>query len=125
MNGQMLVGEGRGIREIPDDEFVKAINKLPQRMAERLEFMSHEHHVVRDFVVREMPRLHSPLSPRQLATATGIDSHRVSTILSELEKHLFFLVRNPEGDVCWAFPVTAERTAHHLLFSTGEKIFGA
>jgi hypothetical protein len=125
MSGQIIVGEGREIRNIPDDEFVNAVNHLPERMAERLAFMSRDHHTVRDFVVREMPRQRRPLSPFQIARITGIDFHRVSAILSELEEHLFFLVRNSEGDVNWAFPVTTDSTAHRLSFSSGENIFGA
>lgn len=121
----ILVGEGRDIRKIPDDEFVKAMKQLPERMAKRVEFMSRDHHVVRDFVVHEMPQQNRAISPGQIATATAIDSQRVLTILSELEKHLFFLVRNSEGDVNWAFPVTTDPTAHHLSFSSGESIFGA
>jgi len=46
-------------------------------------------------------------------------------ILTDLEKNLFFLVRDPEGNVSWAFPVTTSETPHRLTFSTGEKIFGA
>lgn len=121
----IFIGEGREIREISDDEFMKAIKHLPEEMAKRLQFMSADHHAIRDFVVREMPRQSRAISPRQIAAATAIDSHRVRTILSELEAHLFFLARNSAGDVCWAFPVTTERTAHRLSFSTGENIFGA
>ena len=125
MSGQILVGQGREIRSTADDEFVAAVNHLPERMAERLAFMSRDHHAVRDFVVREMPRHRRRLSPRQIATATGVDFQRVLTILSDLEKHLFFLVRNSEGDVNWAFPVTTDVTAHRLSFSSSENIFGA
>lgn len=125
MSGQIIVGQGRELRNVPDDEFMNAVNHLPERMAERLAFMSRDHHAVRDFVVREMPRQHRPLSPRQIAAVTGIDFHRVLTILSELEKHLFFLVRNAKGDVSWAYPVTTDPTAHRLSFSSGENIFGA
>jgi hypothetical protein len=125
MSGQIIVGKGREIRNVPDDEFVNAVNHLPERMAERLAFMSRDHHTVRDFVVREMPRQRRPVSARRIAMVTGIDFHRVPTILSELEKHLFFLVRNLEGDVNWAFPVTTDPTAHRLSFSSGENIFGA
>lgn len=125
MSGQVIVGKGQELRAIPDDAFLKAMNGLPKRMAERLAFMSSEHHTVRDFVVREIPRQSRPLSPRQIASVTALNLRRVSAILSELEKNLFFLVRDSEGNVNWAFPVTTDQTAHRLSFSTGEKIYGA
>ena len=46
-------------------------------------------------------------------------------LLDDLEKHLFFLVRDRGGNVSWAFPVTSDRTPHRLRFSTGERIFAA
>ncbi len=125
MSGQIIVGKGQELRVMPDDEFLDAMNRLPGHMAERLAFMSSDHHTVRDFVVREMPRQSRPLSPRQIASVTAFDLSRVSTILSELERNLFFLVRNLEGNVSWAFPVTTDQTAHRLSFSTGERIHGA
>ncbi len=125
MSGQVIVGKGQELRAIPDDAFLKAMNGLPKRMAERLAFMSSEHHTIRDFVVREIPRQSRPLSPRQIASVTALNLRRVSAILSELEKNLFFLVRDSEGNVNWAFPVTTDQTAHRLSFSTGEKIYGA
>ena len=125
MSGQVIVGKGQELRAIPDDAFLKAMNGLPKRMAERLAFMSSEHHTVRDFVVREIPRQSRPLSPRQIASVTALNLRRVSAILSELEENLFFLVRDSEGNVNWAFLVTTDQTAHRLSFSTGEKIYGA
>lgn len=125
MSGQILIGEGREIRAIPDDEFVGAMGRLPEHMASRLSFMSAEHHAIRDFVVREMPRQKQSISPREIARITGLDFHHVSEILDTLERHLFFLVRDSAGNVSWAFPVTTERTAYRLSFSTGENAFGA
>jgi len=90
-----------------------------------LAFMSRDHHTVRDFVVRELPRQDRPLSPTQVAQVTGLTRQTVSAILAELERNLFFLVRDSEGNVSWAFPITTSRTPHRLTFSTGEKIFGA
>jgi hypothetical protein len=87
--------------------------------------MSRDHHAVRDFVVRELPRQGRPLSPIQVARATSLAVKNVSALLAELERNLFFLVRDSEGNVNWAFPVTTSATPHHLIFSTGEKIFGA
>lgn len=125
MSGKLLVGAGREIRSMPDDGFVKSMQGIPDRMASRLAFMSPEHHTVRDFVVREMPRQDKPLSVVQIAQVTGLATGRVSAIVAELERNLFFLVRDRNGNVSWAFPVTTSRTSHRLTFSTGEKIHGA
>jgi len=125
MSGTILVGSGREIRRVPDDAFVQSVQGLPARMKSRLAFMTSEHHVVRDFVVREMPRQGSPMTPAGIASVTGLDAQKVSAILPDLERNLFFLVRDADGNVSWAFPVTTAVTAHRLGFSTGEKIFGA
>jgi hypothetical protein len=49
----------------------------------------------------------------------------VNTILDDLEKKLTFLFRNEEGAVAWAYPVTVDKTPHHLTFSTGEQLYAA
>jgi hypothetical protein len=94
-------------------------------MASRLAFMTTDHHAVRDFVVREMPWRRRPLSAQDIANATDLGVGKVSALLSDLEKRLFFLVRDRDGDVNWAFPVTTTVTPHRLKFSTGESTFGA
>ena len=125
MNGTILVGSGREIRRVSDDAFMQSITDLPARMTSRLAFMTRDHHVVRDFVVREMPRKRRPVSPGEIAKGTGLDVQKIAVLLSELERKLFFLVRDAEGNVSWAFPVTTSITPHKLTFSTGESIFGA
>jgi hypothetical protein len=87
--------------------------------------MTTQHHLVRYFVVRELPRSGKPLSPEAIASRLRLPFSKVNRILAELEERLFFLVRNRIGDVVWAFPVTASKTPHRLIFSTGERIFGA
>ena len=125
MSGTILVGDDREIRRMPDDVFRKAIAGLPARMASRLAFMTQNHYTIRNFVVREMPRYGRPLSPRDIGNSTALDQRHVSELLSDLEKRLFFLVRDSDGSVNWAFPVTTATTPHKLQFSTGENIFGA
>ena len=125
MSEKIIVGEGRELRTMSDDAFVNSMKHLPEHMAKRLAFMSRDHHTVRDFVVREMPRQSRPLSPQQIESVTALTLPRVSMVLSELEKNLFFLVCDPQGNVNWAFPVTTDQTAHRLSFSTGERIYGA
>ena len=94
-------------------------------MSDDLAFMTPHHHAMRNFVVRELPRYGVPLSPMQIARSLRMDAKVVTDVVEDLEKHLFFLVRNARGDVSWAFPVTTDRTPHSLRFSTGERIFGA
>ncbi len=123
--GHVLRGVGREIRSVPESDFWAALKALPEHMAGRLAFMSPQHHQVRDFVVLEIPRENRPLSPGKIAQAIGLDLAKVVEILADLEKHLFFLVRDEDGNVNCAFPVTAAQTPHHLTFSTGEHTSGA
>jgi hypothetical protein len=90
-----------------------------------LAFMTAEHHLVRDFVVREMPRFNRPLPPELIAAELGLPLERVCSILDELERNMTFLFRNPERAVTWAYPVTVDKTPHQVTFSTGEKLHAA
>jgi hypothetical protein len=123
--GTILRGVGRQIHSVSDQEFLQEMKRLPERMAARLAFMTREHHLVREFVVREMPRQKRAISPVAIAQVLALDIDRVNAILADLEKHLFFLVRDAAGHVSWAFPVTTAITPHRLTFSTGETVFGA
>ena len=88
--------------------------------------MTGDHHLIRNFVVRELPRNQGkPLSAEDIANRLQLPLPRVNALLDDLEKHLFFLVRNEIGEVSWAFPVTTDRTPHHLSFNSGERTFAA
>jgi hypothetical protein len=99
--------------------------EAPQHSQARLSFMSEEHHRVRYFVVRELPRQGEPIAPEAIARALQLPRGQVETLLDELERKLFFLVRNEQGAVAWAYPVTVEPTPHRLSFSTGERVYAA
>jgi hypothetical protein len=95
-------------------------------MQNRLAFMTPNHHAVRNFLVRELPRNGGrPLRPMQIAEALRLSIWLTENLLEDLERHLFFLVRDARGNVSWAFPVTSDRTPHQLRFSTRERIWGA
>jgi hypothetical protein len=87
--------------------------------------MSKDHHLVRNFVVQELPRLGRPISVQAISDALRLSRKRTSAIVEDLERHLFFLVRHGGEEVSWAFPVTVENTGHHLVFSTGERLDAA
>jgi hypothetical protein len=87
--------------------------------------MSEEHHLVRYFVVRELSRTGEPIQPEFISQKLKLPLAQINAILDELEKNLFFLVRNGQGAVSWAYPVTVDNTPHHLTFSTGEQLYAA
>jgi hypothetical protein len=121
----LLLGSGGTINRVPDTG-LKAVLAKPESIAARLAFMTPEHHLVRNFAVRELPyENRRPIKLDRLAATLGLPIARVHAIVEDLERHLFFLVRNEAGEISWAFPVTTERTPHRLKFSTGERAHGA
>src|SRR5262245_16969461 len=125
MSESILIGRGKHFSSISRSHWEQQLNKVPQRMKIRLSFMTKQHHLVRYFVVRTLPRIAQPIPPEMIAAKLKISLKRVNAILTELEEKLFFLVRDKQGSVLWAYPVTAEATRHRLRFSTGEEIYAA
>ncbi|MGO9893537.1 MAG: organomercurial lyase, partial [Bryobacteraceae bacterium] len=122
----ILVGSRETIRRVPDAGFKAALAKVPERFSARFAFMTPEHHLVRNFVVRELPRENGrPIQVVRLAATLGLPLARVRQIVEELERNLFFLVRNATRDISWAFPVTTDRTPHRLKIGIGERAYGA
>jgi len=125
MTGMVLIGRGKTISGIPQADWEQELGSAPEAIGKRLAFMSDEHHLVRNYVVRELPRLGRSISVDAISLALGISRERTSTIVGDLERNLFFLVRHGGKEVSWAFPVTVEGTGHRLVFSTGERLDAA
>jgi len=120
-----MSGFWRYLLPIPPVLWKKQAARVKKKMQTELAFMSEEHRAVHHFVVRELPRVGEPLSPEFIATQLALPLDRVRVVLDELEKHMTFLFRNHEGAVAWAYPVTVDKTPHHLTFSTGEQLYAA
>jgi hypothetical protein len=86
---------------------------------------SDAHHQIRYFVVKEMAIRQRPIEPEYISEELNLPKKGVNLLLEELERKLFFLVRNEMGAVVWAFPVTVEITPHRLSFSSGELLYAA
>jgi hypothetical protein len=125
MSKTILIGRGRLLTSIPRSKWQEQLSRVPAAMKIRLSFMTRQHHLVRYFVVRSLPRVGRPIPPEMIAGKLTIPLPRVNAILSELEEKLFFLVRDEHGHVSWAYPVTADKTQHHLSIDTGERIYAA
>ncbi|MCP4658613.1 MAG: hypothetical protein GY856_24650 [bacterium] len=125
MSETLLTGQSSEMTEMPRTTWEGHLAAVPEGMARRLAFMSEDHHRVRYHAVEQIARLGAALPPAAIARDLELAPERVTTILDELEKNLFFLVRNDAGAVEWAYPVTAAQTPHRLVFSTGERLHGA
>jgi len=108
---------------IPRVVWQRLVTARARKIRSNLGFMSEDHHRVRDFVVRELPRAGAPMPPEAIAEELGLAVPLVRSLLTELEEHLTFLFRNDEGAVTWAYPVTVDETPHRASFSTGEEAY--
>ena len=121
----ILIGQGRHITRISREEWESELATVPQHFEKKLSFMTAEHHLVRYFVVRELPLAGEPLSIEVIAKQVELPASRVTAILDDLEQHLMCLYRNPQGMVAWAYPVTVDVTPHQIAYSTGEQGYAA
>ena len=125
MEEKILLGRGRQILEFPHATWKEQLTQIPQHSRTRLSFMTGAHHRVRYFVVKELADKQKHIEPEFISKALNMPLVQVTGILEELEQKLFFLVRDEQGAVVWAYPVTVEVTPHRLNFSTGERLYGA
>jgi hypothetical protein len=125
MKENILASAGNQLTEIPGEIWQQHEKQTLQDISKVLGFMTKAHHLIRYFVVRELPRLGKPIPPELISDELKIPIARTIQILDDLEKNLFFLVRNERGEISWAFPVTADKTPHQLTFSTGERLNAA
>ena len=125
MNKSLLLGIWRILLRIPRPIWQQEVARSERAAENSLAFMTMEHHAVRDFVVRGLPRFGKPIPPATIAQNLNMEMEKVIPILDELENKLTFLYRNEDGEVEWAYPVTAARTPHRVTFSTGEQIYAA
>ncbi|RJP69195.1 MAG: hypothetical protein C4532_11540 [Candidatus Abyssobacteria bacterium SURF_17] len=125
MGTKLMSGLWRYMLSIPPFLWEKQLLKESAKKRAELAFMTEEHRLVHHYIVRELPRVGEPISPEFVAEKLSMPHDRVQSIFDDLEEHMTFICRNDEGSAVWAYPVTVEKTPHHLTFSTGEKIYAA
>ena len=119
----ILLGFSRFMIPVPRFIWKRQLPAKERHLTASLGFMSEQHHAVRNHVVKELPRAGKPLSPESIAQAVNLPVDRVVAILDDLEKHMTFLFRNEQKAVSWAYPVTVDKTPHHMALSTGESAY--
>ena len=121
----IFFGRERQMQKVPQAMWKQHLAQIPEHRDSRLRFMTEAHHLVRNFVVTELAIRGQPIEPELITESLKLSLKQVNTILDELERKLFFLVRNAQGAVSWAYPVTVEITPHRLTFKSGEQLYAA
>ncbi len=127
MKDRVMLGLWKYMLSLPPFlmDMKKQLSRTKTRFEAAMGFMTDDHRRVHHFVVRELPFAGKPLTPEFLSGKLGLPKDRVVSILNDLEQHMTFLFRNKQGAVTWAYPVTVDKTPHHLTFSTGERVYAA
>ena len=125
MGNKLLTGVSHTTIGVPSFLWEKQIEQKKHKISQSTQFMSLEHRRIHHFVVREMPRAGGPIPPEMVARELDIPLERTREILQDLEEHMTFLVKNNQGQVIWAYPVTVEKTPHAITFGSGEQLYAA
>jgi hypothetical protein len=125
MKNKIFLGFWRFMLPVPEEALHRHAREGKEETASDLAFMTPDHHRVRNFVVTELPKARAPLPPELISARLDLPVEGVVAILDDLEKHMTFLFRNPQGAVEWAYPVTVAHTPHKVTFSSGEKLYAA
>ena len=123
MRTSILLGLGRWMIPIPGVVWRRVVRANTGKTPDRLQFMTPDHHRVRNFAVDRLFRAGTPLPADEIARSLDLAPRRVGEILDDLERHLTFLFRCSGPEVTWAYPVTVEKTPHRAIASTGEEAY--
>jgi hypothetical protein len=125
MQNKLMMGLWRYIINVPSFLWEMQIAMAAKKFEKEHSFMTEPHREVHHFVVRELPRIGRPMPPDFIAKNLDMSEGRVNAILDDLETHMTFLFRNKYREVIWAYPVTVEKTPHHVSFHSGETLYAA
>ena len=125
MKDDIYLGSGRSFTPVPPSIWRHLFSHDSHDTAAKLDFMSTDHHKIRDFVVMQIPELGGPITTEYIAESLELNPQDVTRIINELEAKMTFLYRSrPEG-VTWAYPVAVDSTPHQVIFDSGLQTFAA
>jgi hypothetical protein len=119
------LGRGDEVVTIPEADWWGELQQHLPMARGRFDALPPLHREVRRAAVLELVRTARPVPPQAVAARVGAPLDDVLAALAELERRLFFLVRDSAGDVSWAFPFTVDVSPHRLELSSGERLYGA
>jgi hypothetical protein len=125
MKNKLMVGFWKLIINVPSFLWEKQIAAAKRKFEKENKFITEDHRQIHHFIVKELPYLAKPMQPDYIAERIDLPIRRVKSIIEDLDEHMTFICRNSNGEIVWAYPVTVEKTPHHITFNTGEQLYAA
>ncbi|MFH1435653.1 MAG: hypothetical protein ABIJ56_08045 [Pseudomonadota bacterium] len=109
MKNKLMLGLWRFVFEVPPFLWERQVARGKRKFEQMHGVISDEQRRVHHCVVRELPYVGKPLAPDHVAGKLDLDVGEVIAGLEHLEKRVKLIVRNSEGHVTWAYPVTVDK----------------
>ena len=97
MNTRILLGRGRQITGLPQEQWKQHLAQAPEHGEARRGFMTEAHQMVRYFVVRELPYIGRPIEPALISEELKLSLTQVDTILRTAVREIGRALRASEG----------------------------
>jgi hypothetical protein len=116
-----FLGIWRFMIPLPQSMIKKDIRGMAKAICRNTAHISENDRKVHRFVVMTMTKTNNPVSPEYIAEKLEMTLDRVKDIIDKLEELKVFFYRYNNHGINWAYPVTAEKQIHKMVFSTGEQ----
>jgi len=121
---RVLLGVGKRMVPVPERLFRILVRRDAAKLGRRPPIGTDQRRI-QHFAVREIPRRREAIAPAVFAAELDLPLDQVNEMLDELERRMTYLCRRGGEDVVWAYPVTAETTAHQVKMDGGEAFSAA
>jgi len=74
MKENVLFSAEQMVTEIPRETWEQHLEQEPKDISKTLGFLTKAHHLIRNFVVKELPSVGKPLSPGLISEELGLSS---------------------------------------------------
>lgn len=125
MSDSLRVGVGPALFPLPAWIWRRVVSRTARRLAAEVARVPDRQKRERDFAVSEIVRTGRPVEPEAIATGLDLPLDVVRTDLDDLDRRMIFLHRDPAGAVEWAYPVSAARTPHRVLWEDSREVRAA
>jgi hypothetical protein len=120
-----FLGIWRFMIPLPQAMIKKDIQAMAKAICRNTVDVTEKDRTLHRFVVKTMTETNQPVSLETIADTLEMDLDQVRDSVDKLEELKVFFYRYNHQGINWAYPVTAEKQVHKMVFSSGEQCHAA